>query len=109
MTKYLSQLEFIKIETILLEIKKILFINEMNDTINDWNPQKKFQNLIQFETNWQYYCLNLFYKFYYFSFDFSEFLNYRIFVRIVRGLSKQKSWNFREKPTAGYTRGADNT
>jgi hypothetical protein len=35
MTKYLSQLEFIKIETILLEIKKILFINEMNDTIND--------------------------------------------------------------------------
>jgi hypothetical protein len=44
MTKYLPQLVSIKFETILLEIKKILFINEMNDSINHWNPQKVGSN-----------------------------------------------------------------
>jgi hypothetical protein len=58
MTKYLPKFESIRIETILLEVKKILFINEMNESINHLNPQKKFQNLIQ--TYRQYYCLNLF-------------------------------------------------
>jgi hypothetical protein len=33
-TKSLPQLESIKIETILLEMKKIVFINELNDSIN---------------------------------------------------------------------------
>jgi hypothetical protein len=47
MTKYLPKFESTRIETILLEIKKILFINEMNESINHLNPRKKFQNLIQ--------------------------------------------------------------
>jgi hypothetical protein len=60
MTKYLLRLGSIKIETILLEIKKIVFINEMNDSINHCNPQNKFQNLIQFHIYRQYYYLDFF-------------------------------------------------
>jgi hypothetical protein len=39
---------------------KIVFINEMNDSINHCNPQKKFQNLIQFHIYRQYYYLDFF-------------------------------------------------